>query len=208
MDREKFIELQAYSIDEIFALTSGAEDSRDRFRQLAIETYDSLISEGAAAPGPFEPSPESAANPIHENRVGWAKRNSGSRVKLAPELIRRWESWSREYFEIRARNPQLELRDMMWDISECHAGSSWPYGYEGRIQDWVDAGDPSAPPPFDDRRGIVTPEFFGRLRALRRLCGGWLYWNDELKRTVFAPEPEWQRVRSAREAAKAKQRNR
>ena len=94
----------------------------------------------------------------------------------------------------------------MQEISESHTASSWPDGYEKRIQDWVDAGDASAAPPFDDRYGIVTPDFFNRLRELRRRCGGWLYWSDDLRRIAFAPEPEWQRVRAAQEAAEAKSR--
>ena len=93
---------------------------------------------------------------------------------------------------------------MMQAISESDTASSWPAGYERHIQDWADAGDPSAPPPFDDRYGIVTPEFFSRLHALRQLCGGWLYWNDDRNCIVFAPELEWQRVRSAQEGAEAK----
>jgi len=147
--------------------------------------------------------PESAGNPLRS--PWWGKRdNSRSRIELAPELIRRWERWNREYIEICSRNPQLELRDMMQAISESDTASSWPAGYERHIQDWADAGDPSAPPPFDDRYGIVTPEFFSRLHALRQLCGGWLYWNDDRNCIVFAPELEWQRVRSAQEGAEAK----
>lgn len=87
---------------------------------------------------------------------------------------------------------------MMHDIGESHNASSWPM-HEWRIADWVDAGDPSAPPPFDDRYDIVTPEFFEQLAELRRLCGGWLYWSDDVRDVVFAPEDEWQRVRAAQE---------
>jgi hypothetical protein len=152
----------------------------------------------------FDPWPESAGNALRGR--GWGKRNAGPRIELPPALIQRWESWNREYFEVRARNPQLELRDMMQHISESDSASSWPGGYERRIQDWVDAADDPSAPPFDDRYRSVTPEFFNRLRELRRLCGGWLYWSDDLKRVVFAPEPEWLRVRAAQEAAATRQR--
>jgi hypothetical protein len=91
----------------------------------------------------------------------------------------------------------------MQDISESNDASSWPAGYETRIQDWVDAGDSSAPPPFDDRHAIVKPEFFHRLRELRQLCGGWLYWSNDLGRVVFAPEPEWQRAKAEQERQEA-----
>ncbi len=97
------------------------------------------------------------------------------------------------------KEPRLELEQLMESIGATDKFTSWPYGLERRIEDWVDAGDPKAPPPFDDRRGIVTPEFFERLRSLRQQCGGWLYWNGE--RVVFAPESEWQKVRAEQEAA-------
>src|SRR5262249_41807931 len=101
VDREEFIEQQTSRIYQEFALTSGEEDSRDRLRQLAIETYDFLISGGAAYVCIFYASPESAFNPKHQHAWGLDKRDSSSRVELAPELMQRWKSWSREYFEIR-----------------------------------------------------------------------------------------------------------
>jgi hypothetical protein len=121
-------------------------------------------------------------------------------------LLRRWKDWNEEYHEIAARNPRLALRDAMQNISESHDASSWPDGYEHRIQAWIDAGDPAAKPPFDDRRSIVTPAFYQKLCELRRRCGGWLYWNDTLRRVVFAPEPDWQQVRMVQEAAAAERR--
>lgn len=202
MDREKFVEFETSVIDEKLALTSGEENARERFRQLALDTYDFLMSMGASFVHVFDPWPESAGNALRT--PWWGKWNDGSRIELTPELMRRWKSWNDEYFEIRARNPRLELRDMMQRISESHTASSWPVGYERRIQDWVDAGDASAPPPFDDRYGIITPEFFNRLVTLRQLCGGWLYWDDKLHDIVFTPEAGWQSVRSAQEAAEAK----
>ena len=100
------------------------------------------------------------------------------------------------------RNPRLELQDALRAISESHNASSWPVGYEWRISSWVDTGDPALP-PFDDRYGIATPEFFNRLRELRRLCGGWFYWSEDSREVVFAAEPEWQRVRAEQEAVDA-----
>jgi hypothetical protein len=202
MDREKFVELQASVIDQKFALTSGEETSRERFCQLAIDTYDFLMSMGATFVHAFDPWPESGGNAL---RIPWwGKRNDSARIELAPDLMGRWKSWNDEYFEVLGRNPRLELRNMMQQISESHRASSWPDGYERRIQDWVDTGDPSAPPPFDDRYGIITPEFFSRLCTLRRLCSGWLYWDNNLNRIVFASETEWQPVRAKQELAEAK----
>src|SRR5712691_5438831 len=205
MDRTQFIEQQTLAADEKFAQTSGEESARERYLQLAIDTYDFLISTGADFVLVFDPWPESAGNPLRGPL--WGKRNDSRRIELSPALIQRCEGWNREYFELRARNLQLELRDMMQEISESHMSSSWPEGYERLIQDWVDAGDLSARPPFDDGHNIVTPEFFNRLRELRRLCGGWLFWSSDLERVVFAPEAQWQQVRATEDAAEAKRRN-
>jgi hypothetical protein len=197
MDREKFVRRQTSITDLKLSLTSGEESSRERFLQLALETYDSLISMGATmVPSDFDPWPESGGNPL----------SNPPRIELTPDLVQRWKRWNDEYYEIRSRNPRLELRDMMQEMSESDTASSWPRHFQERsIQDWVDAGDPAAPPPFDDRYDIVTPEFFERLRELRQLCGGWLYWDSSMGRVVFAPESEWQSVRSAQEAAEAKE---
>lgn len=196
LTREQFIELQIEEIDRFFSFTEGEQNSRERFAELAIDTYDALVLAGTKylAYG-FSPSPESGGN-----FLSGAHRN----VPVPPVLRQKWEAWNKEYFQIRARNPRLELRDMMQDISESHTASSWPDGYERHIQAWVDAGDPTAPPPFDDRYGTVTPEFYNRLRELRQLCGGWLYWSDKLRQVIFASEPEWQRVLAEQEAAEAK----
>jgi hypothetical protein len=196
MERAQFIEQQPWEADRKLSLTAGEEDARERFLQLAIDKYDFLASAGVIPPWVFDPSPESGGNPLSYQ---W-KRRDGRAVEFCPALIERWENWNREYFEIRARSPRLELRDMMQKISESHNASSWPDGYEPHIQAWVDAGDPSAPPPFDDRYGIVTATFFNRLRELRQLCGGWLYWNNDRHRVVFAPEFEWQRLQEAADA--------
>jgi hypothetical protein len=204
MERAQFIEQQTRAADRKLALSSGEEDARQRYLQLAIDTYDFLISADAAFVLVFDPWPKSAANALRSR--GWRKRSDGTGIALPAPLIQRWEAWNREYFEVRSRNPKLELRDMMQGISESHLATGWPDGYERHIQAWVDAGDPMAPPPFDDRYGIVTAAFFGRLRQLRERCGGWLYWSDAAQRVVFAPEPEWQQVRAEQEAAEARRR--
>jgi hypothetical protein len=202
MERAQFIEQQTWEADRKFSLTAGEEDARERFLRLAIDTYDFLASAGAVPAWVFDPSPESGVNPL---RYQWKQRD-GRPIEFSLALIERWENWDREYFEIRARSPRLELRDMMHTISESHNASSWPDGYEPHIQAWVDAGDPSVPPPFEDRHGIITVTFFNRLRELRQLCGGWLYLNHELHRVVFAPESEWQRMQEATDAKRRRER--
>jgi hypothetical protein len=196
MDREKFIELQRRTTEATFALTSGEDGARQRFQELAIDTYDAVVSMGGGVFWGLRPSWGSAAD-----MASFHKRE-GTRIELPQALVSRWKVWSGQYQDIYARSPRLRLYDMMHAISESHNATSWPSGYERRIANWVDAGDASAPPPFDDRYGIVTVEFFEELRALRQLCGGWFY-SDHNYRTLFAPEAEWQRVRAAQEAAEA-----
>lgn len=194
--RAQFIKGQTRKADLWLSLTPGEEDAWGRFLGLAIDTYDFLAPAGAAPLLEFSPG---ANAPRHQ----W-KRRDGRIIEFPPTLIDRWEDWDREYAALRAGNARFELFDMMREISESHNASSWlPDGYERRLQAWVDAGDPSAPPPFDDRYGIVTPAFFSRLRELRQLSGGWFYWSAELHRIVFATESEWQQVRAAQEAADA-----
>jgi hypothetical protein len=195
MTREQFFAQQTHMLDHVFSFTKDERESRSRFEQLALDTYDFLVSRQVSDFLLFSPWPESAGNLLSRKNL---------RQRISPSLLCRWENWTKEYYEIATRNPCLALRDLMQEISESHDASSWPIGLERHIQAWVDAGDPTAPPPFDDRRGIVTPEFFQRLSELRRRCGGWLYWNDALKSVVFAPESEWQDVRVAQEAAAEK----
>jgi hypothetical protein len=195
MTREQFFVQQTHMLDRIFSLTKDERESRSRFEQLTLDSFDFLASQQVNVFHAFSPWPESAFSLL---------KCKNFREQVSPSLLRRWEDWTKEYYEIAERNPSLELRDLMQDISESHNASSWPYGLERRIQIWLDAGDPITPPPFHDRRGIVTPDFFHRLRELRRRCGGWLYWNDELKRVVFAQESEWQKVQAAQEAAEEK----
>ena len=203
MDREKFVAWQTRVVDHKFALTTGEDDARERFFRLAIDTYDFLASMGADVVQPFDFAPWTTENVLRG--AGWWRRDH-PRIELSPTLKERWENCTPEYFEVYARNPRFELHEVLHAISESHDASSWPAGYERRISDWVDAGDPAAPPPFDDRDEIVTPEFFDRLRELRRLCGGWLYWNDANNEMVFAAESEWQQVRTQQEAADAERR--
>jgi hypothetical protein len=195
MTREQFIELQIRGLDELFSLTHGEHEARKRFERLALDTYDFLASQGVNVLWAFRLSGESPAHFFGFKRD----------ATVPESLERRWQDWNAEYTALRARNPRLELENTMHTISESNDASSWPAGRERHIQSWIDAGDPTAPPPFDDRYDIVTPEFYRRLRELRQLCGGWLYWNDKLRRVVFAPEPEWQQVRAEQEAAEAKQ---
>jgi uncharacterized protein YndB with AHSA1/START domain len=184
-NRKSFLIQQTLCADRKFAFTSGEEEPRERFLGLATDTYDFLILMGADSSLPFDPHPWPEGYTV---QTVWGKRSRRSLVPDRPPacgpnlhgievsrgLLDRWKSWNREYYEVRARNPRLELRDMMQNMSESHDAMSFPDEFmELRIRNWIDAGDCTTPPPFDDRRGVATPEFFNRLCELRKLCREW-----------------------------------
>ena len=175
MARERFTAAQAAELDEIFGLTSGEEDLRREFEQLALETYDHLASAGRPWPLPFTPYPSASNFAAYDVRPGRA---------LPDDLGRRWRAWEAQYPYLWERQPALELRDALHTISESHDSSSWPTGWEVDIRRWVEGGDGSAI-PFDDRAGVATPEFYARLAHLRRAVGGWLYRDPETVRVMF-----------------------
>jgi hypothetical protein len=78
----------------------------------------------------------------------------------------------------------------MREISETNDASSWPIGLERNILKWIDDGGSGAF-PFYDRSGLVTEEFFQRLMAAREKSDGWLFWDHELKKIVYAPWDMW-----------------
>jgi len=181
-------DLQREWADEVFGLTSGEEEARARFDALAADTFAYFAGTGLRVRHAFEPCPESAFNPACFWRPGEEVRQLWGRP-LPSDLARRWEEWADEYLALRERNPRLALRDALQDVSESHDASSWPEGYEDLVLAWVDAGDASAPPPFDDRNDVATPEFFARLTRLRDQAAGWLF-RDAASCTVrFVPFP-------------------
>lgn len=194
--RDRFIELQSNLLDELFALAPGEDQTRSHFEEMAIETYDCLVAQDFTHVSPFKLETESAFN--------FLRYGEKARSLVPGDLLQKWRDWERDYPKLLERNPRLELHDMLHSISESHDASSWPAGYERRIQEWIDSGELAAI-PFIDRHGIVNSEFFERLRELRRRAGGWLYWDDEADCVIFAPEPEWQKVRAAQEAHAAAQ---
>ena len=63
-------------------------------------------------------------------------------------------------------------------MSEAHDASSWPYGREREIADWVDSKNPQA--LLFDVRGIVDlADTHHRLSQLRQAAGnGWPYYSQ------------------------------
>jgi len=167
-ERELFIKFQTGLIDEWFSLTEGEETARAIFLQLCIDTYDGLVVEGEFPSFPFKVSPNSAFN------FRWQTQ---FHARVQKEIVERWVAWARNYSNLVARNPKVELFDMMRAIGETNAFQSWPSGYEDALRDWVEAGH-MLPLPFDDRNRIINESFYRRLSELSRQCKGWLHHDD------------------------------
>ena len=185
---DKFIEVQARILDERFKFAPDESEARLRFQQLALDTHDYL----SAVRGyvlPFS----------HSDRFD--RPNSWD---LSQSLLQRWKDWHEEYQRILERNPQLALRDMLHQIGESHMRTSWPYGFERRIQEWVDKGDIGAI-PFIDGYGIVTVNFYDRLRELRQRCGGWMRHDATSNCIDFVSESDWQKLCAAEDERHAQQ---
>jgi hypothetical protein len=182
MDRTQFIENQARLLDEPFMLAPGEEPVRRHFERLAVDTYDALSAADIRSIGPFKLSFNFLDNCVPRLHA------------LVPNsLLERWKDWKGQYKELLERNPRLEICDMMHEIGYADQCTSWPYYMEEAIQDWLDGGEITAS-PFVNDLGIVTPEFYSRLRELRKKVGGWLYWDVE-RGVVFLAEDDWQRLR-------------
>ncbi|WP_043334337.1 hypothetical protein [Belnapia moabensis] len=168
---------QAEEADDAFSLTVGEEEMRDRFLALCRDTRDALAAAGerVSRMTTWRPQPHSAFSFLLQR---WLHD------KVPPELVARWRDWKRDYKGIVSRNPTLELADALAWISESHDASSFPFGYEDRLREWVNS-DQREPLPVHDSLGVVTPEFFERLRHLARTTDGWLYWDETASRVVF-----------------------
>jgi hypothetical protein len=183
MTRDQFIAQQNAVLDEAFALTSGEQAARASFESMAVVTYEHLARAGMF-PTAFPLSPNDPAYPLRR----------GETELLPPALRQRWVAWAEEYIGLIARNPRLALRDLIRTIGRTHNASSWPIGREPEIDDWIE--DPVLPMPFDDYLDIITPEFYARLRTVRRRAGGMLYFEDRVSRVVFAPDEQWRSIKA------------
>jgi len=79
MTRDGFIEHQVEHANDKFGFTDGEEEARERFLQLAPDTYDALTAAGAVRIWTIDPCPEVARNALSRlNRAGGAKLASSS----------------------------------------------------------------------------------------------------------------------------------
>jgi hypothetical protein len=109
-------------------------------------------------------------------------------------LFSRWEDWASEYEEIYQASPKWRLKEMISQVSETHHFSSWPNRWEQEIWKWAMSDEGEQVCPFDDRKGIIDPEFRQRLRALIEEVGGFLYRCEESRQIVFAPAEDLEKI--------------
>jgi len=167
-------------VEATISLTDGEDDIWCQFFQLCSDTLDNVPKRLSwRLKGALSPVPDS----------GW---NIADSLDPNTPIGQRWVKWNQEtYPALESRQPRLKLANLMAWISESHDASSWPWGYEIRIRDWVDSGFTS-PTPFDDRQKVVDERFKAELVRARKECKGWLTKDVVEGREVytFIPDPE------------------
>lgn len=174
-----FMKRQAGAIErELSNLVTDDRGERDVFLSLAFDTFDAMPPAARRRARSWRMDPDSAACPS----VSAAHRD---RENLPADLQSRWEAWREAFEAMRERNPRLEIAGILEKISEAHDASSWPYGSETEIMEWVKA-DEYRPLPFDVRGLDGLPYLRARLAQLRGAAGGgWPYYSEESGRVVW-----------------------
>jgi hypothetical protein len=163
-DRGRFIARQTEINDEFARLTPGEDELIAFFSRLAMETHDILVAQGVRAIFGFSTWPESA---------GFFLRPGNRFYEVPLSILEQWQQWERGYPEVEARNPRLELRNLMQTMSEMMGGMSWPQYSEWEIERWVAGGDVDANPYYRDY------QIYARLQVLHSRLDGWVYQDDE-----------------------------
>ena len=172
--RERFAEAQEKELEEIRCLVPSEPNQVERFMLMAMDTYDALVRTRPGRVFAFRVHPDSASNPCQQRFL---------HADVPQKLLGRWEAWARDYTSFAARNPKLELFDLMSAISEDQTSSSWPYGQEEDLRRWA-AARTSCPSPLE-QRGLDHEVVHRRLSELNDVVCGWLYWKDDLRKVVF-----------------------
>ena len=135
----------------------------------------------------------------HDERVPfWLKATHGLGgpvqalllLDLPDELRDEWRGWLARYQALVARNPRLELADLIGLIGETIDHSNWPTVPAAALRAWVDGGErlplPWAACEFDEIS--IDRPFYDRLRELRVATGGWVVWDAVAAMRVFVPD--------------------
>lgn len=173
-------DFQQQTIDEFTALTPGETDAHSLFSHLARATNDELQRLGSYRTL-LQFSPDSVGfGSAHIKAVG---------AEVSDELVQGWKRFAKLYQGLIARNPRLELRDLMQDISERRESASWPHMWEWDIERWICDGAPEG-----QMRYPVDNDIRDRLLELYPILGGWLY-LDETGMVVFAETAAFRQVK-------------
>ena len=168
-------------IDEFMMLTPGEADAHGLFSHLAHATNDELLKLGLHRTD-FQFSPDSGSfGSAYIRAVG---------AKVSDELVQGWRRFADLYPRLIARNPRLELRDLMQDISERTEHASWPHMHEWAIEKWVADGAPDG-----EMSGTVDADIRDRLLELHPILNGWLYLDEKTMNIVFAETKVFRQVK-------------
>lgn len=176
-------------VNEFIALTPGEVDAHSLFSHLAHATNDELQKLGSYRTL-FLFSPDSAGfGSAHIKAVG---------ANVSEKLVNGWKRLADLYPGLAARNPRLELRDLMQDISERRESASWPHMWEWSIERWIADGAPDGQMPYP-----VDNDIRDRLLELHPILGGWLY-LDETGMVAFAETTAFREVKVRLDAEREK----
>jgi hypothetical protein len=156
-----------------FALQLGERpaDLLKEYCELVDDTVEALAESGSTLIY-LDLSPENADFFLDElDRAHRDRPELASSRMMA--LSGRWWRYARHYHQVVERSPLMELESYLHQLSESHAFMSWHDDVE-LMAGWLDAGA-SGPLPISDNFGFLTDRIVGRLSAIRRATGGWLY---------------------------------
>jgi hypothetical protein len=185
LKRDRFLFSQEYDASDLRLAThdTGAYDS---FIELALRTFD-LLAETEFRPWTsFSYEPESAGFFLFDRKAAEALKRTNHDVWFE------WVAWSDGFADFCTRNPAIELKVLLHELSERHDATSFPCGYEADIQEWVDYGHGESPLPY--RSMVDWSDLHTKLKSVRQRLKGWIYFGDD-SLMHFAPEDEWQKIR-------------
>lgn len=157
--------------------------TRERRMWSALITYDD------GTPALWEDLVRRTATVVSPEVVFWPywSANSVFNPASVPEfyglptgLAEEWQVYARRWEAFLDLNPRCRIAEMMTEISEANDASSWPYGWEDKIRDWVRSGFPEpALVPWDER--IKTPGWRAKIAdAATRAGDGWVYYESDV----------------------------
>jgi len=153
-----------FQVSEFVGLTPGEDDAHGMLDRLNAATVAELSALGL---GRFDVA-----------------------ATLSQELASGWNRFAELYPLLVKRNPRLELRDLMEDISERRESASWPEEWEWAIERWVADGAPAHAEPYP-----VDADIRARLLELHPKLAGWLYYDHAKHMVVFAETDEFLQVK-------------